>query len=156
MIATCHPSRFAKARGMCANCYAKWLIKTNPDFRLSQFRNSNEWKLRHPVKWKVIQLRRTIKVKADPLYRRERALMKKYGMTLKDYDDLLKRQDGGCALCYRKPSNTYLHVDHDHVTKQVRGLLCHQCNWYLGVVEKDISILLRIKTYLGACEKVLV
>lgn len=152
MIANCHPNRFAKARGMCANCYGRWLLKMNPNFRLAQMKNSDEWKLSHPAEWKVIQLRRKAKVKADLQYRRERMLMKKYGLTLGDYSDILQKQNNACALCYRCPGKTPLHVDHDHVTKKVRGLLCHQCNWYLGVIDRDPSILHRIEMYRGNYE----
>ena len=56
-------------------------------------------------------------------------LQRKYGITLADYDRMLKTQAGGCAICGRKPSKTRrLDVDHSHKTGIVRGILCHKCN----------------------------
>ena len=45
-----------------------------------------------------------------------------------DYTALLDVQGGGCAICGATPKTRRLHVDHDHRTGQVRGLLCHRCN----------------------------
>ena len=149
MIAKCHPNRFAQARGLCKNCYDGWLKSVNPVYKLRQQKNSDKWKAKHPEQWARIQAKRVAKVKSDPQYRRERDLIKKYHMTLIDYDNLLKAQDGSCALCYRKPGKVPLHVDHDHKTRKIRGLLCHQCNWYLGIIDKDPKIIARIITYRG-------
>jgi hypothetical protein len=44
------------------------------------------------------------------------------------YDDLLALQGGGCAICGAKPGTRRLHIDHDHRTMTLRGLLCHRCN----------------------------
>ena len=49
------------------------------------------------------------------------------------YDQLLAEQDGHCALCPNTPKTRRLHVDHDHRTLQIRGLLCHRCNRSLHV-----------------------
>ena len=45
-----------------------------------------------------------------------------------EYARLLEAQGGGCAICGSKPKTRRLHVDHDHATGRVRGLLCHRCN----------------------------
>lgn len=52
----------------------------------------------------------------------------KLGVTPTDYDRLLDEQDGHCALCPNVPKTRRLHVDHDHFTGAVRGLLCYRCN----------------------------
>lgn len=44
------------------------------------------------------------------------------------YEALLASQDGHCALCPTRPKTRRLHVDHDHATGEVRGLLCYACN----------------------------
>lgn len=44
------------------------------------------------------------------------------------YDALLSAQEGHCALCASRPGTRRLHVDHNHKTMTVRGLLCHRCN----------------------------
>ena len=50
------------------------------------------------------------------------------GVTTEDYDRLLAAQDGGCAICGNPPKTRRLHVDHNHRTGKVRGLLCFRCN----------------------------
>lgn len=62
-------------------------------------------------------------------------LKKKRGMSRQDYADLLAVQHGKCAICLQT-SSVKLHVDHDHKTGRVRGLLCSLCNTSLGMVER--------------------
>lgn len=59
-----------------------------------------------------------------------------YGLTAETYDALLRAQDGKCAMCeFPPPAGKTLHVDHDHATGAVRGLLCAGCNIGLGAYE---------------------
>lgn len=51
-----------------------------------------------------------------------------YGITIDDYEAMLQSQQGVCAICGRPPQTRRLHVDHDHVTLRIRGLLCDSCN----------------------------
>lgn len=53
---------------------------------------------------------------------------KTYGLTSEQYDALLERQGGRCAICRAHPKSKRLAVDHDHGTGEVRGLLCSRCN----------------------------
>ena len=63
------------------------------------------------------------------LLNRARELYQKYGISLRQYEEMLKIGNGGCWICGNKPSNRSLAVDHAHdETKLVRGLLCHLCN----------------------------
>lgn len=63
------------------------------------------------------------------LNKREAMIRYKYGMTLGDYDYLLKVQGGGCAICGHVPSDDeVLHIDHDHACCDKKGKLCGQCN----------------------------
>ena len=61
--------------------------------------------------------------------RKDRAIRRLYGLSLDDYNRLLAKQGGGCGICGKMGR---LCVDHDHATKEVRGLLCHSCNLALG------------------------
>jgi hypothetical protein len=68
-------------------------------------------------------------------------LIKNYGIDLKEYKRLLKLQMKKCRLCKRDASEFKdgLHVDHDHKTGKVRGLLCVTCNTALGYYEKIMA-----------------
>lgn len=44
------------------------------------------------------------------------------------YDRMLAAQGGMCALCPNTPKSRRFHIDHDHATGDVRGLLCYRCN----------------------------
>jgi hypothetical protein len=76
-----------------------------------------------------------------------RNLIARYGITQNQYDEMLAAQGGVCAIC-RGPNTQVdsrtgkvrrFHVDHDHETGTVRGLLCHFCNVVLGMVEDDVE-----------------
>lgn len=53
---------------------------------------------------------------------------KALGVSDEQYATMLEWQGGGCKLCQSTPKTRRLHVDHDHATGEVRGLLCHRCN----------------------------
>jgi Recombination endonuclease VII len=53
---------------------------------------------------------------------------KQLGVTDLEYAAILAAQGGHCALCLSTPKSRRLHVDHNHATGEVRGLLCHRCN----------------------------
>lgn len=59
-------------------------------------------------------------------------LKRRYGITPEAYDGLYASQNGKCAVC-GVPRAT-LDVDHDHSTGEIRGLLCHRCNWAIGIL----------------------
>lgn len=88
---------------------------------------------------------------AKPTVRRGAHFKIRYGITREQYDDLLARQDGSCAICgSRTDANdvSRLHVDHDHGTGAVRGLLCGSCNRGLGNFKDDIDRLKKAVKYL--------
>jgi hypothetical protein len=87
----------------------------------------------------------------DPQYHRSRRLLSVYGLSQEDYDAMLERQGGVCAICKRKPDKGKpLCVDHCHVTGEVRGLLCHKCNSVLAFGNDDPDILRAAIAYLQA------
>ena len=72
-----------------------------------------------------------------------------YGLTSQEYIELHNSQDGKCAICKQEPSTKRgLHIDHDHKTGVVRGLLCHNCNIGIGNFLEDESIMLEAIKYL--------
>lgn len=64
-------------------------------------------------------------------------LKRRYGLTQAEYDAMWEAQGRCCAICKRakNPSRKGWQVDHDHVTKRVRGILCINCNRDLRVAE---------------------
>lgn len=87
--------------------------------------------------------------------KRNSQLKKKFKITLFDYESLLEKQDNICAIC-RQPEDRRsryggicrLSVDHDHMTGEVRGLLCHRCNMALGYVRENPGIALNLAKYI--------
>jgi hypothetical protein len=61
---------------------------------------------------------------------KNKRLIAKYGITLDEYNQKLKDQNDSCAFCGKHKDNfkRALHVDHNHKTGQVRGLVCFYCN----------------------------
>lgn len=74
-------------------------------------------------------------------------LAKKYGMSPADVEQMLLEQDGKCAICRKVLLNP--HVDHDHTTGEVRGLLCYLCNLGIGLLQEDVENLQNAITYLA-------
>ena len=74
----------------------------------------------------------------------------KYNLTLDEYRLMLERQRGVCALCGRPPTvrAKRLHVDHDHATGKVRGLLCISCNSGLGLLKDSPALLRKAARYI--------
>ncbi|MBU6231644.1 hypothetical protein KGP36_03165 [Patescibacteria group bacterium] len=77
-------------------------------------------------------------------------LQRYFGITEEQYDELLEKQGGCCAICDRHHSEfkTRLAVDHDHSTLRIRGLLCNYCNRYRVGRHRDASLLRRIADYI--------
>lgn len=71
--------------------------------------------------------------------------MRKYGLTVEALDELKKKQQSKCAVCF---SEEELHVDHDHETGSVRGLLCGRCNRGIGMFDDDADKLSAAVGYL--------
>jgi len=95
-----------------------------------------KWRLSHPEKDKA---------------NNRRCALRKYGLTPKSFDDLLKSQSGCCAICRTDQPNgpgKKLMVDHCHSTNIVRGLLCCNCNFLIGHSKEDASILHAAAKYL--------
>jgi hypothetical protein len=80
---------------------------------------------------------------------KNRELRKLYGISLDDYNRLVKAQDGVCKIC-RKGCQVKgtLSVDHNHDTGEIRGLLCNFCNTGLGKFKDSPALLERAVSYL--------
>lgn len=66
--------------------------------------------------------------------------------TIQDYNNLLEKQKGRCAICLKEIIS---HIDHNHETGEVRGLLCHNCNVGIGKFNDSIELLNNAIVYLN-------
>jgi len=96
----------------------------------------------------VVNARNKAYREANPLAMRQYHLRRTFGIEITDYERLLERQGGGCAICGRPPKKTSLHVDHDHESGVMRGLLCVGCNNALGQFRDSTDLLARASSYL--------
>lgn len=73
--------------------------------------------------------------------------LRRYSLTIQKHAEMLSQQKGVCAICARPPTaKRVLATDHDHMTKEVRGLLCYKCNRDMAVVD-DKSHLAKLISY---------
>jgi hypothetical protein len=112
-----------------------------------------------------IQARKTAKIAADRaagilppirvytsnVKRRQRNLnlQRAYGITLEQFNAMALSRGGRCWICNEIPGDT-LHVDHDHATGAVRGLLCTKCNKGIGLLKDSPETLRKAAEYLEA------
>lgn len=82
------------------------------------------------------------------IVKRNYHLTSTYGISHDEYEKLLQNQGGVCAICGKPPLSKRLSVDHDHVTKQIRGLLCNYCNLRIVGKARDASLYRRAAEYL--------
>lgn len=119
------PTAYCKT---CTNEYKKQWVADNYQHHLDW---NARWREKHAEKLK--------------LFHRKHWLKRKYDMTLEQYEALFEKQGGKCAICRQREPEV---VDHDHVTNEVRGLLCHMCNKGLGMFRENGIILMNATLYL--------
>ena len=106
----------------------KWRTK-NPEKALNA---SRKWALVNPEKIRGYQLKND------------------FGITIEQYNEMLEAQGRRCAICGTDTPNGRggFHVDHNHKTNTIRGILCHNCNVLLGHAKDDIKIIELALNYL--------
>ena len=77
---------------------------------------------------------------------RKNHLKRDYNLSIEDYQQMYELQEGKCSICLEW--HDLLCVDHDHLTGQVRQLLCRRCNAAIGSLEEDVRLLQRAIDYL--------
>jgi hypothetical protein len=81
---------------------------------------------------------------------RKSYLKRTYGLTVERYEAMLDAQGGVCFICRETPGDLPLHVDHDHVTGELRKLLCIRCNNALGLFQESPQLFQAAADYLRA------
>lgn len=101
---------------------------------------SAQWREKNPERYEA--LKKQGRSERQKLRRFEVHLQQTYEMTLVDYQEILARQNGLCAVCrnLHVGRGSRLHVDHCHETGRVRGLLCGNCNTAIGLLKEDPAL----------------
>ena len=135
-------------RNDCKECFAaqsKARYLRNPTVAIERMR---KWVEKNPERYRATQ-RAYAESGRKSVADRKSHLKRKFGLTQAEYDELLVLQDGGCAICGELPGERVsLHVDHDHATGEVRGILCMRCNNALGLFREDADPLTEAAHYL--------
>ena len=128
----------------------------DPDSRRRRLEHARAYRVTHRA---GLNRKRRARFQMDSKHRRQRRTrvrkydrarwLRRYGLSLADYDAMLARQGGVCGICKRQ-SGIRLCVDHCHATGRVRGLLCRTCNSGLGFYQDDPRLTRAATAYLEA------
>lgn len=112
-------------------------------------RRTEQWRRENPERYAANQ-KAFVASGGKRVADRRSHLKRKYGITIEEYDAMLQAQGGGCFICGRPPrDDSSLHVDHDHSTGKVRGILCFCCNNALADFQDDPALLRKAAYYLS-------
>jgi hypothetical protein len=145
-----------KANGRCRICHRS---------SANTKRNENrEWfneklakkRAEDPEKWEEIfkKAHKTFRDKYGSQWSLKKVCYER-GITLEDYQKMLKKQDDKCIICFQPETRISgrtnmpmrLVIDHCHKTNKVRGLLCHSCNTAIGKFRDDPCVIVRAARY---------
>lgn len=147
-------TEFYKAKGCrdghrpdCKACFAARARAWYQQNREHVIDRVKKWRAENPERARATQ--RAANTRRKPAAR-DHHLKKNFGISQADYERMLEEQGGGCALCGRPPrEGAALHVDHDHVTGAVRGLLCFRCNGGIGQLGENEELLAAAAAYVS-------
>lgn len=72
-----------------------------------------------------------------------------YGLTKQDLELMLHEQNNSCKICGTEFAGSKFMVDHNHLTTDVRALLCRKCNVGLGMFNDDANLFHSALNYLN-------
>jgi hypothetical protein len=109
---------------------------------------SKAWREANPEQAKANRKRNyELNKESNLKYSKEYNLKKKFSLSLLEYEEMLTKQNGVCAICGGTCTKA-LAVDHDHATGSIRGLLCNNCNRGLGHFKDNLKNLQQAIDYL--------
>lgn len=126
------------AHGLCKYHYDKVYFQRNKDRIIKR---TNKYHEEHPDMRKNAHLKRS------------------FGISIDEYNNMVRMQGGKCKLCGKKETKTInakggrphsLAVDHCHSTNKIRGLLCIDCNRGIGFLKDSPDLLRKAADYLDA------
>jgi len=118
----------------CADCGE---IHIRNSKHLKQGIKSQDCKFYKPPNWSGLE-------------RHDNIMRKQYGISVDEFNELLRLQNNCCAICNKHISavRRRMNIDHDHNTGKVRGILCTGCNTGLGHLGDNIEGLEKAIEYL--------
>lgn len=124
--------------------YREWR-KKHPDYDKQRYANSAEQREKRKARTRAWNALNKERVRISNRCR-------KYGMTPEEIESLRKSQNNQCAICEVQfddaDRTTAMCVDHSHVTRKIRGLLCNTCNRALGLLKDNPAVLEKGIAYL--------
>ena len=131
-----------------------WVEKQREKARARYYKNPEKYKA-NSLKWHaenrekaLARLREYARTDPKKFERKEKAIAKGYGITVEEFRRL--RETVFCEICEIEfPDTKNQHIDHDHATGKVRGVLCASCNMMLGNAKDNPDILRRAVEYLN-------
>lgn len=153
-------ARSSKSLFCCKDCMLKWNYAHLPTGE----RQCNHCKQSRPINhfrlmtnyglydWKCKSCKFTLLPIKEKKRRQEKLrnswYQRTYGVEIEDYERMYKEQKGLCKICKRPEAKRRLSIDHCHVSREVRGLLCQSCNLGLGAFKDNGSLLIAAIKYL--------
>ena len=125
-------------RGVCKPCDAK---------KKQAYYQKNKSLIAKKSKVRYLEDKAAGKVQA---YHKNRHLVKTYGITVGEWEDLFNSQGRACAVCRDSDTKNSWYVDHNHHTGEIRGILCNGCNVLIGMAKDHPQVLQDAKNYLEA------
>lgn len=125
----------------CTSARRQLWYEANKEREIARVR---AWQRANPVRYADSQRRYR---EAGRRNHRAEHLRRKF-LTLDEYERMLEQQGGGCAICGDPPNEKIsLHIDHDHGTGEIRGLLCVRCNNAIALLRESPDIMRRAIRY---------
>jgi len=150
-----HPGDFPKSWDRFERFLADVGERPTPRHQLRRINPMKPW-AKENVHWLAPIVKHDCYTKEDrAAYERAWRYLRRFGITMEQYEAMLKAQDDRCAICGNAEKTNGKHgepmelaVDHNHATKAVRGLLCNSCNKGIGHFNDDPDLLRAAIAYL--------
>ena len=140
----------------------------SPEYKRHYYRLNRERILKHSARYRkenrerILERRNTTKYKATEIAYRQaykakhpywykKWKLRQYGLTLEQFEELLRAQNNRCRICSQEFSTKGRFrpcVDHCHSVGHVRGLLCQNCNTAIGLLSNSVTRVERLLKYL--------
>lgn len=134
MCEQCSKVEVPKRHRFCDSCKKTRKLKTFGDWAKHNKTHRKKWQ-------KEYQQTNTYK---------SNLMLRTYGITQEEYNEMLKEQDYSCAICqtHQDEFENRLSIDHNHNTGSIRGLLCSNCNTAIGLLGDNLESIQKALDYL--------